>query len=186
MFVWLLLVVAISQTLKMSVRWLSRHTADREFRNIRFGLFLFSVNYWRNTQLNHRTKRVVSTQSMMTQETVLGRCRPSLWPILVMDIMWSWTKCDLYQWSRWIHPSNDILGNRNSTRNKFEKKKFWARFYCNFPRSFACALNRFDATVEWIPMNFLRFSGHFLIQVVPKIDFAPRAIRILICWNQRW
>ena len=74
--------------------------------------------------------------------------------------------------------------NQNSTRNKFVKKNPWARFWCNFPRSSACAFDRSDATVEWIPMKFLRCFGLSLNQMGPKVDLAPGAIRMMLCCNQ--
>jgi len=47
------------------------------------------------------------------------------------------------------------------------------------------AVDRFDATVEWIPMIFLRFFGYFLTQMGPKVDFATGAVPMLLCCNQK-
>jgi len=53
-------------------------------------------------------------------------------------------------------------------------------------RSFAFAFDRFDVTVERIPMKFLRFFGLLLNQMELKDDFAPGAICMLLCCNQTW
>jgi len=78
---------------------------------------------------------------------------------------------------------------------KFDEKYFFQEkvlgcFWCNFLkillRSFACAFDRFDATVERIPVKFLRFYGLFHTQMGTKVVFAPGAVRILLCHNQTW
>jgi len=88
--------------------------------------------------------------------------------------------------SRWIYLSNGILGNQLWTRKKNFKKKPWARFEGNFPRSSACAFDQFDVTVEWIPIIFSRGFVRFLTQMGPKVYFAPGAIRMLLCCNKTW
>jgi len=62
----------------------------------------------------------------------------------------------------------------------------WACFLFSFLRSFACAFDRFDVTVGRISIEKLRFLGPFLIQMGPKVDSAPGAIHILLCFNQTW
>jgi len=37
--------------------------------------------------------------------------------------------------------------------------------------SFHCAFDRLDATAERIPIIFLRFSGFFLTQMGPNVNF---------------
>ena len=46
----------------------------------------------------------------------------------------------------------------------------------------ALRLDRF----ERIPLKFSRFFGLLHTQMGPKFDFAPGAIRILLCCNQTW
>jgi len=41
-----------------------------------------------------------------------------------------------------------------------------------------------DTTTERIPFKFLRVFRLFFTQMGPKVDFAPGAIRILLCCNQ--
>jgi len=63
------------------------------------------------------------------------------------------------------------------TKEKYDRKQFCSRnllehvFWCNFSRSLHCAFDRLDATTERIPVIFLRFSGFFLTQMGPKVNF---------------
>jgi len=43
-----------------------------------------------------------------------------------------------------------------------------------------------QSTAARIPMKNLSFFGPFFTQMGPKVDFAPGAIRISLCWYQRW
>jgi len=59
---------------------------------------------------------------------------------------------------------------------------FWKKKLDNQDR--ALRLDRFDANAERIPLKFIGFFGPLRTQMGPKVDFAPGAIRILLCCNQ--
>ena len=73
--------------------------------------------------------------------------------------------------SQWVYLSNGILRKENMTGNNILKKFPCACWQCNFSRFLHCAFDRLDATAGRVPMNFLRFSGFFLTEMGPKVNF---------------
>ena len=68
-----------------------------------------------------------------------------------------------------FHPG--ILRKKKMTGNKISKKFPWGSFWGNFSSYLHCAFDRLDATAERIPIISLRFSGGFLIEMGPKVNF---------------